>query len=611
MTVVNRPGDKVQRSPPLGVHLVDATGGPLAGEGRMRRILPFAVTAAASMLVAAPFTTWTRPGLAVVSSLLVIVAIIGSLIVPWHRLPRSAQVTVPFVLLLATLLLARSSGEGFGSPFSTMAILPLLWLAIYESGYAVSLAATVAGLGLWLATQGGGEGVVPAGNAVSAIVLAICGAGMGITLHDLVADARRLARSLRANQAALEDSALVLNSLPERVSRYRVGDHVVTFCNRAWADQYHFDDRAIVGRPLDEFLSEDELEGLRSQLAVLGPDNPILDDPVARAADSASGRWLQWVDRYVVGADGPQVLSIGRDVTDRHEAERLLAESEARFRDLADKSADVVWRFVLQPVPHFDYMSPSVEKILGYPPSYFVGDFGHMLDIIDVAEVKVIEGALRGESELARFDFHFRHANGSTVIGETHTSVIGEGLQGVSRDVTELRQLQSELAALALRDPLTGLANRRLFDELFAAKLAHAQRNGQPLAVAFLDLDRFKKVNDTFGHSAGDVVLRETGHRLEAIVRAADTVARVGGDEFVVVYEPNDVGSDSRIERIHQALSTPINISPTVVVECPASIGIADTRIVGYNPADLLGAADTAMYEAKRMRYSRIGGPTR
>ena len=611
MTVVNRPGDKVQRSPPLGVHLVDATGGPLAGEGRMRRILPFAVTAAASMLVAAPFTTWTRPGLAVVSSLLAIVAIIGSLIVPWHRLPRSAQVTVPFVLLLATLLLARSSGEGFGSPFSTMAILPLLWLAIYESGYAVSLAATVAGLGLWLATQGGGEGVVPAGNAVSAIVLAICGAGMGITLHDLVADARRLARSLRANQAALEDSALVLNSLPERVSRYRVGDHVVTFCNRAWADQYHFDDRAIVGRPLDEFLSEDELEGLRSQLAVLGPDNPILDDPVARAADSASGRWLQWVDRYVVGADGPQVLSIGRDVTDRHEAERLLAESEARFRDLADKSADVVWRFVLQPVPHFDYMSPSVEKILGYPPSYFVGDFGHMLDIIDVAEVKVIEGALRGESELARFDFHFRHANGSTVIGETHTSANGEGLQGVSRDVTELRQLQSELAALALRDPLTGLANRRLFDELFAAKLAHAQRNGQPLAVAFLDLDGFKKVNDTFGHSAGDVVLRETGHRLEAIVRAADTVARVGGDEFVVVYEPNDVGSDSRIERIHQALSTPINISPTVVVECPASIGIADTRIVGYNPADLLGAADTAMYEAKRMRYSRIGGPTR
>jgi len=589
----------VPTSAPDDVHLVDATRGPLVGDGRLRRGLPFAATATAGMLVAAPSTSWTRPGLAVVASLLALVVIVGSVFVPWRRLPRLVQVIVPFGFLVATLLLAAASGRGIGSPFSTLAILPLMWLAIYESGYAVTLAATLAGVGLWLAGPDGGSSPAPDAS-VSAIVLALCGAGMGITLHDLVAGARRLAHALRDNQVALEDAAMILDSLPERVSRYRIEDHVITFCNAAWAEQYNLDAPTAVGRRLDEFLSEDEQQGLRFQLALLGPDNPLLVDPVARAADGNSSQWLQWVDRYVIGPDGPQVLSIGRDVTDRHEIERLLAESEARFRDLADKSADVVWRFLLDPVPHFDYMSPSVESILGYPRSYFLEDFEHILAIVDDTGTAVIEGAIRGE-DIGRFDFRFRHANGSIVVGETRTTVIPGGLQGVSRDVTELRQLQAELSALALRDPLTGLANRRLFEELFDAKLARSQRNGQPLGVAFLDLDGFKNVNDNFGHSAGDVVLCETARRLLTIVRSEDTVARLGGDEFVVVYEPNDVGSDSLVERIDSGLASPINITSSIVVTCPASIGVADTRVVGYNPTDLLGAADKAMYEAKRI----------
>ncbi len=584
-------------------HLVDATSGPLVGDGRIRRVVPFLATTTVSMLVAWPSTSWIRPGLAVVTLLLAVVAVIALVVVPWHRLPRAAQLVVPFVFLLGTLSLVSASGTGMGSPFVTMAILPLMWLAIYENGSAVVLAATLAGVGLWLAAPSNGGGGSPATwTAASAIVLAVCGTGMGITLHDLVSDGRQLAHALRVNQVALEDAATVVNSLPERVIRYRVGDHVVTFCNVAWAKQYNIDAKEAVGRQLDEFLSEDEMVGLHTQLALLGPGSPILVDPVARAANSTSSRWLQWVDRYMSGADGAEVLSVGRDVTERHEAERLLAESDARFRDLADKSADVVWRFLLTPVPHFDYMSPSVENILGYPPSYFLENFGHMLAIIDDPGVKEIERALGGESALGRFDFHFHHADGSIVIGETRTTLIHGGLQGVSRDVTELRQLQSELSALALHDPLTGLANRRLLEELLNAKLARTQRNGEPLAIAFLDLDGFKRINDTYGHSAGDVVLCETARRLLAIVRGADTVARVGGDEFVVVYEPNDAGSDHLVQRIEQELSAPINITPTIVVSCPASIGVADTSTIGYDPADLLGAGDTAMYEAKRLR---------
>ncbi len=400
--------------------------------------------------------------------------------------------------------------------------------------------------------------------------------------------------------------AEMLDVLPERVIRYRLPDLTILYCNRAWAAGHNLTPVDVIGHPLDEFLSAAEQTGLVSQLALLGPDNPLVADDEPRAAPNAPGRWVEWVDQYLPGTDNAEVLAVGRDVTGRHIAELNLADSEARFRDLADKSPDVVWRFVLNPYPHFDYMSPSVETIIGYAPSTFTEDLTKFLDLLDDEGRALISRALHGDPLPERSDLRFRCADGSIVIAEIQTTAIPGGLQGVSRDVTELRQLQSDLSALALRDPLTGLANRRLFDELLDAKLARTQRNGQPLAVAFLDLDGFKKVNDVFGHGAGDVVLRETARRLVAIVRGADNVARVGGDEFVVVYEPNDVGCDSLVDRIGRELAAPIDISPTVVVSCPASIGIADTRTVGYHAAALLGAADTAMYEAKRIRRAFV-----
>lgn len=400
------------------------------------------------------------------------------------------------------------------------------------------------------------------------------------------------------------DAASMLDALPERVNRYRISDRAITYCNKAWASQYQVDPGTAIGRRLDEFLSDDELAGMHSQLALLGPDRPMLVDQTVRAVPNAPGQWLEWVDRYLEGPNGPEVLSIGRDVTARHVAQLQLAESEARFRDLADKSSDVVWHFVLAPTPHFDYMSPSVENLLGYPPAYFLADHHRMLDLLIGDSRLIIERALRGERLPDRFDLHFRHANGSVIVGETRSTALSDGMQGVSRDVTELRVLQERLAALALRDPLTGLANRRLFDELLEAELARTHRSGTPLAIAYLDLDDLKKVNDTYGHDAGDLVLRETARRLVTVVNGADVVARLGGDEFVIVYEPNDPSSANLIGRIDESLSRPIDITATISVTCSASIGVADTGSAGRTPCALLGAADDAMYQIKRGRHS-------
>ncbi len=527
--------------------------------------------------------------------------IVASVLVPWQRLARNAQLAPPVVFIVAILLMLFASQNGDRSPFLTMSVLPLMWLAIYESRVAVISIASLSGVALWLMVRGGT--VDPSSRAsVSIIVFVVCAAGMGVTLNDLVAGDRRLARALRQERAALESAAVMLDALPEQLSRYRLPDHVISYYNAAWGAQHNVAPAEAVGLRLDDFLSDDELVGLRRQLDLLGPSTPVLEDEVERAADGTSERWFHWIDRYIPDGDTAEILSIGRDVTDRHHAEAALAASEARYRDLADKSADVVWHFALEPTPRFDYMSPSVENILGYPPSYFLEDFNRMLEILDDDGATAIQRALNGERVLERFDFRFRHADGSIIIGETHTTLVRGGLQGVSRDVTELRRLQANVAELALRDPLTGLANRRLLEELLDADLARTERNDTPLAVGFLDLDGFKIVNDTYGHNAGDIVLCETARRLLGILRSADTVARVGGDEFVFVFEPNESDSHNLNERIDTALSEPIDISPTTTVCCPASVGVAVTTTVGYDRDALLAAADLAMYEVKRSR---------
>ncbi|MFM2078076.1 MAG: hypothetical protein RJA49_1966 [Actinomycetota bacterium] len=589
------------------VHIVDARQGPLVGPGRIRRIAPFAVTATLSLLVAVPFTDWARPNVAMIGSVVAAITILGAVAVPWHRMPRWTQLLPAFGFLAAIVLMMSGTGESIVSPFLTLSVLPLMWLAIYENRWAVASVAVITGAALWLgAPVGNNDANTDA--TLSIIVFVICGVGMGVTLNSLVADTRRVSRELRDQHVALERAALTLDVMPEHVSRYTVPEHIITYYNANWAEHHHVDGREAIGRQLEEFLSADELVGLQSQLPLLGPDTPVLEDSVERTVPDNPDQWVHWIDRYLVGENGDEILTIGRDVTARHKAEAQLMASEERYRALADKSADVVWHFVLEPTPHFDYMSPSVETILGYPAAYFVDDFNRMLEILDDASTAAIFGAIKGDKPLRRFDFRFRHANGSTIIGETRTTVVPGGLQGVSRDVTELRQLQADVAALALRDPLTTLANRRLFDELLDADLARTERAGVTLAVAFLDLDGFKQVNDTYGHDAGDIVLRETALRLRSIVRRADTVARIGGDEFVFAYEPDDQSSHHLIHRIDLALAAPIQVNLTTMVRCPASIGVADTDTVGYDRAALLTAADAAMYGVKRARHTlRLG----
>ena len=124
------------------------------------------------------------------------------------------------------------------------------------------------------------------------------------------------------------DAAAMLDALPELVNRFRVADLAITYCYAAWADQYDVTPDEAIGLPLDRLLSEDELDGLHTQLALLGPDHPVVEDDRARTSRQHPGQWIAWVDRYLEGPDGAEVLSVGCDVTARHLAETRLAASE-------------------------------------------------------------------------------------------------------------------------------------------------------------------------------------------------------------------------------------------------------------------------------------------
>ena len=171
---------------------------------------------------------------------------------------------------------------------------------------------------------------------------------------------------------------------------------------------------------------------------------------------------------------------------------------------------------------------------------------------------------------------------------------------GIMADVTERRRQDEQLRHLALHDPLTGLANRTQLEAKLEESLARHQRSGHHAAVLFIDLDRFKPINDQLGHDVGDALLRELAQRLLALVRQGDVAARVGGDEFVLLLDGVETmrSADQVAERALASLTEPVHIGPHALT-VGASIGIAGGPGAPADAATLLKQADTAMYQAK------------
>jgi diguanylate cyclase (GGDEF)-like protein/PAS domain S-box-containing protein len=260
-------------------------------------------------------------------------------------------------------------------------------------------------------------------------------------------------------------------------------------------------------------------------------------------------------------------------------------------------------------------VNPAIVHLLGYSEEELVTmsfvDFTHPDDAR--LDWDLYTSLRAGHRDRYQIDKRYLRRDGRVVWVSLTVSAVrradGELLFVVSlvEDITERRRLQDELRRQAMHDYLTGLPNRRLFDDRLSHALTVAQRLAQDVTVVLIDLDGFKAVNDAHGHHAGDDVLRVTGQRLAALVRQSDTVARLGGDEFALLLEgaEGDAYDAGLGARLVQALQTEIQVAPDVIVQIAASTGVACSRTDGDTAEALLHAADQRMYAAKR----RISGP--
>ena len=296
-----------------------------------------------------------------------------------------------------------------------------------------------------------------------------------------------------------------------------------------------------------------------------------------------------------------RVASVKDDVT-------ILAMSEARFRSLVQNSSDVI--LIVETDTTIRYASPSARKVLGLHAKELVGTklINHVHPDDRPMSNRFFLSLHESQSgEPGVQDWRLLRTDGSMVWTEnTGTNLLKEptveGFVVNTRDVSERRTLQTRLAHQAFHDELTRLANRALFLNRVGHTVARVPRGKHPSAVLFLDLDDFKKVNDSLGHAVGDELLVATAARLTTCVRPGDTIARLGGDEFAVLLEDVDGMADVVVvaERISAAVSSPFHLSGRDVF-VGVSIGIASLEM-GDSPDDVLRNADLAMYFAKSRR---------
>lgn len=375
-------------------------------------------------------------------------------------------------------------------------------------------------------------------------------------------------------------------------------DALVPAARGALINVYHADQAAPLlahELPLTRALAGEDLDGLELYLSV----------------SQTEGRWLSVSARPLrrQGGDITGGVMVMRDVSASKRADLALRESEERYALATRGANDGLWDWDLR--ANRIYYSPRWKAMLGFAEHELGTDPAEWLDRVHPDDRERLEIHL--QAHFRRLITHFQHEYRIRVSDQSYRWMLCRGLAvwdesgtatrivGSQTDITDRKRAEQRLLHDAFHDGLTGLPNRMLFlDRLKHAILRNRRSEAQSFAILFLDLDRFKVINDSLGHSAGDTLLEEIARRLEQCMRPGDTAARLGGDEFAILLE--DVGdSETALAisgRIQQVIATPLRLNDREVFTT-ASIGITLYRPSYESAADLIRDADTAMYHAK------------
>jgi diguanylate cyclase (GGDEF)-like protein/PAS domain S-box-containing protein len=411
----------------------------------------------------------------------------------------------------------------------------------------------------------------------------------------------------------------------------------ITDWNRAAADVFGWSAKEVIGRTVAEVLVPPRLR-------------PAHDAGLSRFLASGERTLPARVELSALHRDGHEVpveMSLSalrwegdwyfhafvRDISERRDAQAALVEAERRFRVAFDMAPVGMALTSLdeEDLGRLLRVNRALSGILGYTVDELeqrtLADVTHpddrasLLELTQrlhdtAADAGTEPGEPGGPDDPDGLTFQKRclHADGHLLWVELHTSAIDDAVgachYAVTQidDVTDRRAETERLSALALQDPLTGLANRSLLTDRLDQALTRTARTYRPVAVLMCDLDGFKPVNDSHGHAAGDEILREVAARLREVVRTSDTVARIGGDEFVVLCEDLDQAEIAEVvaRRIRQRLREEYTLDDGTVVRLSGSVGIATGGGPNLAAEALLEEADRAMYAAKRETHAEV-----
>ena len=515
---------------------------------------------------------------------------------------------VAMALFLARAPFARTSALPLRPVFSNAA----LFVAVCCIGHVVDLAVLWKPL-VWL--SGGAKAIRALGSLVTAASLPFIIAKFEAALEEAVTGGRTEFRFLAAAAETNDDGFFALAS--ERDARGAIVDFRFSFVNENGARLLSTTPAALTGRLMSETNPHDREASLFAKYRSVVETGEPVDEEWELSGDRAVASWLHVRVRKL--DDGVAVTA--SDISDRKENETKVARLATFLQSIIASSPFAT--IVTDLTGIVTSVNPAAEALLGYRLEE-LRDGQTPLAFLDSEQVRSraatlseelgvsiepgmlvltagIDHGLTGDSEwvLVRKDGTRFHAE-LTVSPLRAESGLIVGLILIAYDITERKRTEAYISHLAHHDALTDLPTRTLLHERLDAAIAHAERAGSHVAALMVDLDGFKRINDLMGHAAGDELLREVADRLRGVVRAGDTVARFGGDEFIVLLDdvPDTAAAESIARHVLAVLHAPIFLG-TQSVSITASIGICLYPDAAAGAEALLKNADTAMYQAK------------
>jgi diguanylate cyclase (GGDEF)-like protein/PAS domain S-box-containing protein len=385
-----------------------------------------------------------------------------------------------------------------------------------------------------------------------------------------------------------------------------------TEVNEKLCELYGYAREEFLGRtPLDFITDESRAELIRQMQRIETTDHRRYQLTAKRKDGSTFPILLNNTTHR--NSQGEVVGAFGfiTDLTPIVAAQQAVAESERELRRILDSMQDTYYRTDAE--GKLLRLSPGVQILLGYMPDEAIGR--KLADFYANPEDRAafLAALQAGGGRVSGYEAPMRHKDGHVVWVLTNAQYVLDaqgkfvGVEGTTRDISEKRIAQERIDFLAHHDPLTELPNRLLFKDRFERAVKHGKRAGTRTALLFVDLDRFKPINDSHGHAVGDVVLREVAQRLQACVRGTDTVSRQGGDEFMMILTDLHGGEAAAqvAEKVLAVLARPFHVEQ-LAMSLGASIGIVLSPDDGEEFEDLLRKADAAMYCAKRAGGNRF-----